>query len=188
MKNRAQELELPDARRWVSTAKSTLEKQNLVLNATDDPGASLRSRYYGERPLRAGVHPECLLALHFLKCVPSNEIPPARIIGVSKPSCLPCWGFLKAVQEHGGNFHTQGTHSKIYFPWLLPLPGLKDSRLPVDDVRRSFLSKLEGIYANDVSNSRWQRLKSDYSSATGPVENIEDEDFRSRFKAIKLRR
>lgn len=159
--NPNQQLRLPAARAWRDVAEKALKNQGEHLKSAE-PGHTIRKQY-GNKSVHAGIHCECLLALHFVQSFP----------GVSKLSCLYCWTFLKILREHGFSFHTKGTHSKVYFPWAWPLTKSTTTSLKAAEITFLFREELEALYVKAVLHAR-RRARSD--STPGECVKKDDED------------
>lgn len=120
LSNQSQQIGLPASDQWAEKSKQILANSAPDCSLHDDkeenqPGHLLRRRFGKVDVVRGPVHCECLLALYLLS-QNSSGISSVRYIGVSKLSCLACFGFLRALRENGITFYTKGCHAKAYFP------------------------------------------------------------------------
>jgi len=68
--NPNQQLRLPAARAWRDVAEKALKNQGEHLKSAE-PGHTIRKQY-GNKSVHAGIHCECLLALHFVQSFPGG--------------------------------------------------------------------------------------------------------------------
>lgn len=96
--------------------RAAMESQHNILRSSNlKPGYS----HPLKKTVGAPVHCELAAAFHFLSRNQKGP-PPLPFVGVSKLSCIACWGFFRCLQDSGVRLFTRGTHGKAYFPCKYP--------------------------------------------------------------------
>ncbi|PGH14499.1 hypothetical protein AJ79_02992 [Helicocarpus griseus UAMH5409] len=171
--NQPQQIRLPASDQWAETSKQLLANSaaNFSLNdgkEENQPGYSLCRRFSGVEIVHGPVHCECLLALHLLGENRTGVLS-VQYLGVSKLSCLACWGFLKALRDNGIVFYTKGSHAKAYFPWKFLDQEVNQAGLPKEFQARittSFFINMSEIYVQRLRDQKRIRKLSDSSTGS----------------------
>lgn len=105
-----------------------------------------------KRPVPTSVHPECRLALHFIRQNRKQGYQAFSYIGTSTSStCLACWKFIGVLRSlYGITFKVRSTHGRASFPWKFPSLELRESGLAESDQERitgAFCTELACAFA-----------------------------------------
>lgn len=89
------------------------------------------AEHHPKCPLPAPVHPECRLALHFIRENRKQAFHAFSYIGTSTSStCFACWKFIGVLRSLSGiTLKMRGTHGRAIFPWKFPTSELRESGL-----------------------------------------------------------
>lgn len=107
---------------WEEVVRNIVDKSGFLQDGSFIQGAAAAvCKFYAHSPKAApAVHCEVALILHY-QSRPVSSVPPVRSIGVSKPSCSACWGWVQHLNsKNQTRYAVDGADKECFDLWGIP--------------------------------------------------------------------